>query len=183
MEQTAKLVIENDIVPFEGLNYISIHNLKKLLFVFSQSVPFIPNISKLALTLDLSRTNLLKLLDVLGQTRLIKLLRTDTKGISYLQKPEKVYLENTNLMHSFAQDQPNLGSIRESFFYNQVSYKHKVTSLKYADFMVDAKYTFEVGGANKSLKQLHGIPQSYMALDIKAGQHKSIPLWLFGFLY
>jgi predicted AAA+ superfamily ATPase len=183
LEQTAKLVIENDIVPFEGLNYKSIHSLKKLLFVISQSVPFIPNISKLAITLDLSRTNLLKLLDLLEQARLIKLLRAETKGVSYLQKPEKIYLENTNLIHLFAQDQPNIGSLRESFFYNQIDYKHNITSSKYADFMVDFKYTFEVGGANKSLKQIQGVPESYLALDIRAGQNKSIPLWLFGFLY
>jgi predicted AAA+ superfamily ATPase len=183
LEQTAQLVIESDIVPFEGLNYKSIHSLKKLLFVISQSVPFIPNISKLAKTLDISRNSLLKLLDLLDQAKLIKLLKTDTKGVSYLQKPEKIYLENTNLIHLFAQNQPNIGSLRESFFYNQVSYKHKVTSSKYADFIVEGKYTFEIGGANKSLKQIQGVPESYLALDIKTGQNKSIPLWLFGFLY
>jgi len=183
LEKTAQLVIESDIVPFEGLNYKTIHSLKKLLFVISQSVPFIPNISKLAKTLDISRNSLLKLLDLLDQAKLIKLLKADTKGVSYLQKPEKVYLENTNLIHLFAQDQPNIGSLRESFYYNQVSYKHKITSSKYADFMIDGKYTFEIGGANKSLKQIQGVPESFLALDIKTGNHKSIPLWLFGFLY
>jgi predicted AAA+ superfamily ATPase len=183
LEQTAQLVIENDIVPFEGLNYKSIHSLKKLLFVISQSVPFIPNISNLAITLDLSRNNLLKLLDLLDQARLIKLLKAGTKGVSYLQKPEKIYLENANLIHLFAQEKPNIGSLRESFFLNQVNYKHLVYSSKYADFMVDDNYTFEIGGANKSLKQIKGVPQSYLALDIKAGSGKSIPLWMFGFLY
>lgn len=183
LEHTAHLVIESDILPFEGLNYKTIHSLKKLLYVISQSAPFIPNISKLAVTLDISRNNLLKLLDILDQAKLINLLKSGTRGISYLQKPDKIYLENTNLIHLFAQDKPNIGSLRETYFFNQVSYKHNVGSSKYADFMVDDFYTFEVGGTSKGFKQIKGIPQSYLALDIKAGSNKSIPLWLFGFLY
>lgn len=183
LEQIAQLVIESDIVAFEGLNYKSIHSLKKLLFVISQSVPFIPNISKLANTLELSRNNLLKLLDLLDQAKLINLLKAGTKGVSYLQKPKKIYLENTNLIHLFAQDKPNIGSLRESFFLNQVNYSHHIYASKYADFIVDDRYTFEIGGANKSLNQIQGVPESFLALDIKTGQNKSIPLWMFGFLY
>ncbi len=83
----------------------------------------------------------------------------------------------------FAQDKPNIGSLRESFFLNQVGYKHHVYASKYADFIVDDRYTFEIGGANKSLNQIQGVPESFLALDIKTGQNKSIPLWMFGFLY
>lgn len=183
LEQTAHLVIESDILPFEGLNYKTTHSLKKLLFVISQAVPFIPNISKLSKSLDIPRNTLLKLLDILDQAKLIKLLKSGTKGVSYLQKPEKIYLENTNLNHLFAQQHPNIGNIRETFFFNQVSFHHQVTSSKYADFMVDEQFTFEIGGPSKGLKQIQGIPLSYLALDLKMGSEKVIPLWLFGFLY
>jgi len=182
LEQIAQLVIESDIVAFEGLNYKSIHRLKKLLFVISQSVPFIPNTSKLANTLELSRTNLLKLLDLLAQAKLINLLKAVNKGVSFY-KSRKKYLENTNLTHLFAQDKPNIGSLKESFFLNQMSYKHRIYASKYADFLVNDSYTFEIGGANKSLNQIQSVPESFLALDIKAGQNKSIPLWMFGFLY
>jgi len=183
LEQTAHLVIDSDIIPFEGLNYKSIHSLKKLLFVISQAVPFTPNVSKLSERLGLPRNTLLKLLDILDQAKLIKLLKSGTKGVSYLQKPEKIYLENTNLIHLFAEEHPNIGNIRETFFFNQVNNRHRVTSSKYSDFMVNEKFTFEIGGPTKGLKQIQGIPSSYLALDLKLGNEKVIPLWLFGFLY
>jgi len=183
LEKTAHLIIESDITPFEGLNYKTIHTLKKLMYVISQSAPFIPNISKLSLRLEIPRNSLLKLLAILDQAKLIKLLQSGTKGVSFLQKPEKIYLENTNLIHVFAQNSPNIGSLRETFFLNQLSYRHDVHSSKFGDFMVEEKYTFEVGGPSKGLKQIKGVPLAYLALDIKAGAKKLIPLWLFGFLY
>lgn len=183
LEQTSHLIIESDITPFEGMNYKTIHSLKKLLFVISQSAPFIPNISKLSERLEIPRNSLLKLLAILDQAKLIKLLKSGTKGISYLQKPEKIYLENTNLIYLFADAHPNIGSLRETFFYNQLDYVHQISASKFGDFMVDNQFTFEVGGPSKALKQIKGVPQSYLALDIKTGTNNSIPLWLFGFLY
>ena len=183
LEQTAHLIIESDILPLEGLNYSSLHNLKKLLYVISQSVPFVPNISKLSNKLNIPRNTLLKLLDLLDQAKLIKLLKSGTKGISYLQKPDKIYLENTNLVHLFAEQKPNLGNLRETFFFNQLNYQHQVTTSKFADFMVDEELTFEIGGPTKAIDQIKGVPQSYLALDKKMGNKNRIPLWLFGFLY
>jgi hypothetical protein len=58
-----------------------------------------------------------------------------------------------------------------------------VTAPKFGDFMVDDTYVFEVGGATKTTEQLQGIPQSYLALDIKGGSNRRVPLWLFGLLY
>lgn len=183
LERTAHLVIESDIIPFEGLNYKTLHSLKKLLFVISQSAPFMPNMSKLSEHTQLPRNTLLKLLDKLDKAKLIKLLKSGTKGVSYLQKPEKIYLENTNLIHLFSNLKPNIGSLRETFFFNQLAYQFPVTSSKFGDFMIDERYTFEVGGPSKGMKQIKGVPLAYLALDIKSGNGVSIPLWLFGFLY
>lgn len=183
LERTAHLVIESDIIPFEGLNYKTLHSLKKLLFVISQSAPFMPNMSKLSEHTQLPRNTLLKLLDKLDQAKLIKLLKSGTKGVSYLQKPEKIYLENTNLIHLFSNLKPNIGSLRETFFFNQLAYQFPITSSKFGDFMIDERYTFEVGGPSKGMKQIKGVPLAYLALDIKSGNGVSIPLWLFGFLY
>lgn len=183
LQHSAHLVIDSDITPFEGLNYTTVRTLKKLLFVISQAAPFTPNISKLSERLETPRNTVLRLLDILAQAKLIQLIKSGTKGVSYLQKPEKIYLENTNLIHLFAQDKPNIGSLRETFFLNQLAYKHHVTSSKFGDFMVDQRYTFEVGGPSKTLRQIKGVPLSYLAIDSKSGTGKSIPLWLFGFLY
>jgi predicted AAA+ superfamily ATPase len=184
LQETTNLVIDSDIAPYEELNYSTVRVMKKLLFVISQSVPFIPNVSKLAEKLGVTRNTILKLLDILDKAQLLSLLHASTEGISFLQKPEKIYLQNTNLAYMFAYESPNSGNLRETFFLNQLEVKHQVTAPKYGDFLVDSQYVFEVGGPNKTFKQLQGVPNGYLAIDeIDGGSGNRIPLWLFGFLY
>ena len=184
LQETTNLVIDSDITPFEELNYTTVRVMKKLLYVISQSVPFIPNISKLAEKMGVTRNTILKLLDILDKAQLLSLLHTSTEGVSMLQKPEKIYLQNTNLAYMFAHESPNVGNIRETFFLNQLQVKHQVTAPKYGDFMVDSTYVFEVGGNSKTSKQIQGVPNAYLAIDgIEGGVGNRIPLWLFGFLY
>lgn len=184
LQETTNLVIDSDITPFEELNYTTVRVMKKLLYVISQSVPFIPNISKLAEKMGVTRNTILKLLDILDKAQLLTLLHTSTEGISMLQKPEKIYLQNTNLAHMFAHDTPNVGNIRETFFLNQLQVRHQVTAPKYGDFMLDSQYVFVVGGTSKTSKQIQGVPNAYLAIDgIEGGVGNRIPLWLFGFLY
>lgn len=110
---------------------------------------------------------------------MINTLHAKGKGISLLQKPEKIYLENTNLSYAL-----QLGSIRESFLLNQlVNSGHALSYPNQGDFFVDNKI-IEVGGKLKSDKQITGISNAYIASDdILAGAGNKIPLWLFGFLY
>jgi predicted AAA+ superfamily ATPase len=180
--ETMNLVIDIDIAPFEELNYTTVRTMKKLLYVVSQSVPFTPNISKLSERLEAPRNTILRLLDLLHQAKLIKLLNAEHIKLSYLQKPEKIYFENTNFVHLFADGKANIGSIRETFFFNQLSQIHRVTASKFGDFMVDEKYTFEVGGPNKNFQQIKGVPNSYLAIDVKNSVGNKVPLWLFGML-
>lgn len=182
--QTTNLLIETDIAGYEELNHTSVRTMKRLLYMVSQSVPFIPNIQRLAEKLEVSRNTVLKLLDLLDRAQVFSLLKTSTKGLNYLQKPEKIYLQNSNLMYALSENQTNIGSMRESYFFNQVSVKHEVTASKYSDFMVDNTYTFEIGGANKTSKQIQGVPNAFVAADnIEFGSKTHIPLYLFGFLY
>jgi predicted AAA+ superfamily ATPase len=183
LQETVSQVIDTDIAPFEDLQYATTRTMKKLLYVISQSVPFTPNIHKLAEKLETTRNTILKLMDYMHEAQIILLLKSATKGVSYLQKPEKIYLQNTNLIHLFSNNQANVGNLRETFFYNQVSAVHTVTSAKYGDFFVADNYIFEVGGENKTSTQIKGVPNSYLALDIKAGNNNRIPLWMFGLLY
>jgi predicted AAA+ superfamily ATPase len=180
--ETMNLVIDIDVAPFEELNYTTVRTMKKLLYVISQSVPFTPNISKLSERLEAPRNTILRLLDLLHQAKLIKLLNAEHIKLSYLQKPEKIYFENTNFVHLFADGKANIGSIRETFFFNQLSQIHRVSASKFGDFMVDEKYTFEVGGPNKNFQQIKGIPNSYLAIDVENSVGNKIPLWLFGML-
>lgn len=183
LQETVKIVLENDIAHVEELNYSTVRLMKKLMFVISQTVPFTPNISKIAEKLEAPRNTILRLLDLLHEAKILSLLKSNTKGISYLQKPEKIFLENTNLMYLFLDEKVNIGNLRETFFLNQLSVNHEVTSPKYGDFLVDNSYVFEVGGSSKSFQQITGVPSAYLAVDIEHGNGNRIPLWMFGFLY
>ena len=182
--ETTHLVLEMDIGPFEEISYKTIRSMKKLLYIISESVPFTPNISKLAEKLETSRNTILKILDMLQQAQILNLLYQSVHGISYLQKPEKIYLQNPNLAFALSSSEPNVGNLRETFFMNQLQVSHQVTLPKFGDFMVDEQFVFEIGGPNKTTQQIQGIPNAYLALDqIKIGSGNKIPLWLFGFLY
>lgn len=184
LTETTNLVLEIDIAPFEDLTHRTIRTMKKLIYIISESVPFIPNISKLAERLEVSRNTVLKTLDLLAQVQIINLLHRSTRGVSFLQKPEKIYLHNPNLPYAFASGNVNKGNVRETFFLNQVQIEHEVTLPKYGDFMIDGKYVFEVGGPNKTARQIQGVPNAYIATDgIPSGSGNRISLWLFGFLY
>lgn len=182
--ETTHLVLEMDIGPFEEISYKTVRSMKKLLYIISESVPFTPNISKLAEKLETSRNTILKILDMLQQAQILNLLYQSVHGISFLQKPEKIYLQNPNLAFALSPSEPNVGNLRETFFMNQVQVSHQVTLPKFGDFMVDDQFVFEIGGPNKTAIQIQGIPNAYLALDqIKIGSGNKIPLWLFGFLY
>jgi len=183
LQETIQLVIDTDIAPYEDLQHATTRTLKKLLFVLSESVPFTPNINKLAEKLGAPRNTILRLLDILDQAQILHLLRPVKKGTSYLQKPEKIYLHNPNFIYLFSPEKANIGNVRETFFINQLSVFHTVTAPKYGDFMVDESYIFEVGGATKTNEQIRGVPSAYLALDVKSGNNNKIPLWLFGMLY
>ncbi len=184
LNEVTNLIIDSDIAPFEELNYSTVRTMKKLLYVISQSVPFTPNISKIATKLQVARNTILKLLDILDKAQLISLVHSSAKGITFLQKPEKIYLQNTNLSYMFSDQQVNIGNLRETFFFNQLNANHEVTTSKFGDFMIDSIYTFEIGGQSKTNKQIQGVPNAFLAIDeIEYGNGNRIPLWLFGFMY
>jgi hypothetical protein len=111
-------------------------------------------------------------------------LNNETGGLSKLQKPTKLYLNNTNLMFILKNDKMNIGTLREIFIANQLKYKHKISLPPKGDFLIDNTYTIEIGGKEKSFKQIENIENSYVvADDIEIGLGNKIPLWLFGFLY
>jgi len=158
--------------------------IKQLLYVIAQRVPFTPNIKDLAETIEVSRKSLLNYLLFLEKAQLLNLLQQDVSGLRTLSKPEKIYLNNTNLVYALEKEKPDIGNLRETFFFNQLKVVGKVTSSKRADFTVDDKYTFEVGGKNKGHEQIVGMENAYLALDnLEYGFANKIPLWLFGMLY
>ena len=131
-----------------------------------------------------SRKTILLYLNYLSDAEILNLVYNDTSRISLLQKPEKLYLENTNYIYAIRNTKPNIGSLRETFFLNQLSQNHIITYPRQGDFMIDNKYLFEIGGKGKDFKQIAGIENSFIAADdIEFSFGNKIPLWLFGFLY
>ena len=176
-------VLETDIPIYAKLNISSIAKLKRLLNIIAESVPFKPNISKLAQILDVSRETLNDYLEYMVRAKLLNALHDDTQGIRGLGKVEKIYLENTNLAHALT-PQPEIGNIRETFFLNQLQVNHRVQSAGSSDFLIDGKYTFELGGKNKGQKQIKGISAACVVKDdIEYGVFNVLPLWHFGLMY
>ncbi len=181
---TINLVLESDMPAIYHIDFYSVLKMKKMLAVLSHLTPYKPNIQKLAVQSGTSRDSLLKYLFYLEKAGIVKMLTKDTFGINYLNKPDKLYLQNTNLMFALTQETPDKGNLRETFFFNQLNVKHKVAYPKTSDFLVDGKYTFEIGGSKKSRKQIAGIEDAYVVADgIEYRIGNKIPLWLFGFLY
>jgi predicted AAA+ superfamily ATPase len=177
-------VLEVDLPSVENIDFLAVHHLRKMLAILSEMVPFKPNIVKLSNQIGISRETLMRYLYLLERADLLLLLQSGKKGMSKMNKPEKVYLNNPNLFYALSNRQVNTGSIRETFFYNQLRVGHDVLYTASGDFIVDDKYTFEIGGRNKQHKQIRGIKNAYIAPDnIEYSHHNRIPLWLFGFLY
>lgn len=184
LQNTINLIIEIDINAVEDLQYDTLVKLKKLLITIASSAPFTPNITKLSEKVGVSRNMLVQSIKILERAGLVNELYKDTSGIGVLTKPEKLYLNNSNLMYALAKETTNVGNVRETFFLNQFKGLHEVNLPAAADFVVDKIYTFEIGGKNKNKKQIATVEKAYVAKDgIEIGFGNIIPVWLFGFMY
>ncbi|RLD89275.1 MAG: AAA family ATPase [Bacteroidetes bacterium] len=184
LRNTINLILEIDIQSVRGIEYANIAKFKRLLYVLAGNVPFIPNISKLAEKVNVNRNLLIEALRLLERAELIQTCIKASKSISYLNKPDKIWLHNTNLNFAIAGDKINTGTLRETFFLQHVSVMHSVTLPDKGDFLLNNKYTFEVGGKNKKQHQIAGLEDAFIVRDdIELGTKKIIPLWLFGLIY
>jgi predicted AAA+ superfamily ATPase len=185
LNETINTVIEVDIPSVFNIEYQNIRNLKRLVMLICQSAPYTPNINELLAKMGMGSDyrSLYRYMDYLHKAKIIYLLKPKTKGDNIFTKPEKIYLNNTNLHYAYCKD-PQIGTIRETFFVSMLKVGHMLESSKKGDFLVDERYRFEIGGKKKGYKQIKDIPESYVvADDIEIGYGNKIPLWLFGFLY
>ncbi|GHB39101.1 ATP-binding protein [Mongoliitalea lutea] len=181
--QVVNQTLEVDIPSFANMNVSTGRKLKQLMAIVAESVPFKPNMSKIAELLSISRNNVGDYFLYMEEAGMIMQARNPTEGIRALGKVEKIYLENPNLVFSLANQHQDKGNLRETFFMNQLKVTHAITSSPIADFRVDG-IDFEIGGKNKSGKQLSQSKNGYLVKDdIETGYLNTIPLWNFGFLY
>ncbi len=175
--------IDIDLVNLGLVKQSFTNKLKKLLLIMSESNPFELNITKVATHIEVSRNTLYAYLHHLDKGGLLNIIGSSKKGITKLSKPEKLYLNNTNIFYTFGSDS-KIGTIRETFFVSQLKHIHNIEISHKGDFLIDNKYIFEVGGENKSFNQIKDIKDSYLVIDTDFTENKTkIPLWLFGFLY
>ncbi len=178
------VVLESDVPAIYQIDFRSVLNLKKLLSVIARLVPYKPNISSLSRQIGVTWETLLRYLFYLEKAKITTWLGKDTHGINYLNKPEKLYLQNADLLYALSEGEVNIGNVRETFFLNQVNVVHQVTHPDKGDFLVNGNYTFEVGGKRKTAKQIRELEDAYVLQDdIESGSGGIIPLWMFGLLY
>jgi predicted AAA+ superfamily ATPase len=185
LREILNLIIDMDLPYVASISSTAKEQLKRLLGAISTTVPYVPNMHKLSEHIQITdyRT-LLKYLQLLEDAQLINLLRSDSKGNKMLQKPDKIYLNNTNLSHTLGLSESNIGPERETFFCNQLSVGEQVNYPQNGDFIVNHDAVFEIGGRKKSVQQIRGNEHAFVAADdIEIGFKNKIPLWLFGFLY
>ena len=180
------MVLNEDLSYIENYSADNIFKIKKLLGILAESVPFTANISSIADKLAIGRNTIKEYLHALEKAGLLNFLNRQGKGISTLQKPDKIYLENTNLTYVLKLH-PDAGTLRETFIVNQLKNAGKMVYLPVeGDIMVEDKqqYVFEIGGKNKSNKQIKNTTNGYVIADnMEIGFMNKIPIYLFGFLY
>ena len=184
LNETVNMILEVELPLLRKVEVAYIGKIKKLLSAIGKSAPFIPNTTELSSRIQIARQTLLQYFQYLEESKLIFQVFKKSRGLGNLEKPDKIFLENTNLMYLLGDIETNEGNVRETFAFNQLSHSHEVLFSEKSDFFVDKKFTFEIGGKNKKRKQIQDIPNSYiLADDIEFGTDRRIPLWLLGFLY
>ena len=189
IENVINYIVENDLVRYRGININNTRKILALIQVISSMVPYLIDIAKLSRSTSIDRVTLLKYLKYMDEAKIIRNLYAQLDTISTLQKPDKILLDNTNILYTYTGEIPEAGTIRETFFCNQLaSAGHKVEygGIKTGDFRIDNSIVIEVGGAGKDFSQINDddIGNAALAVDnMEVAIGKKIPLWCFGFLY
>lgn len=181
--QVVNQVLDVDLPKVEDVTTETIRKSRRMLTILAESTPQTPNTSRLCRSLEMDRKQGLKILHALRRAGLVGMLAEDADAIKHLCSPNKLYCDNTNLMHALTPT-PDKGTLREVFFNNQLSVRNTTAFPTRGDSLVDGKHLFEIGGEKKTFAQIKDMPDSYLAIDgIEVGRGCRIPLWLFGFLY
>jgi predicted AAA+ superfamily ATPase len=180
-------ILYEDIPSVFNVKASSIPLLKKMIYLVASSHPFQLNVEALSQDLKVSRGSLYLFIEYLEKAGIFNLLYPGTSGKKIVRKPEKIYLENPNLVYLISERtgfEYEIGAVREIFFANQLKAKHSVIAGTRADFIVNEEYVFEVGGKSKKAKQVDLSKEEFLVKDgIEIGSHHVIPLWLFGMMY
>lgn len=185
IEQVVGYIVETELPQICRVDVSNVRKLQALIAMICSETPFELNANRIAAALEIGRDTVVEYLKYLGDAKVLNLLYSDKKKIGKLSKPDKVYLENPNIMYALAPTKVEVGTLRETFAVGCLSGSHNVEYGKtQGDFKVDAKYTFEIGGRSKDFSQIAGVKDSYVfADDWDMPDGAKLPLWMLGFLY
>ena len=183
LQQVIRLTMEVDIPQYANMTPATGRKLRRMLGIIASNVPYKPEATSLANEIKVSRNEIPTYLMYMEKAGMIGQLRDGAGGMRELGKTEKVYLDNTNLIYTMTSENANIGNVRETFFFNQTRLNLEVVSSKVSDFQI-GKYTFEVGGKKKGLKQVKDVENAYIVRDdTEYASGQFLPLWSFGLLY
>lgn len=183
LQQVIRIIVEYDMSSQKDFDIRNARKLLQLLYILSGNLPYKPNISELTRKSEIYRNIITGYLNYLEQAQLIRQLYPTGVSISKLQKPEKIYLDNTNLAYVLATNTTDRSNLRATFFASQLSVNHKLSLPKYGDFMVDNKWVFQIGTRYKDKEQIMDVPNSFVEADEWDYPVSVLPLWVFGMLY
>ena len=183
LKRVVMTTVEEDIPRYAEMSVSSREQLKKLMYVLAQSVPYKPNYSELERDLGIPRNSLPDYIGYLEKARLLSALREKTSGNGILRKIDKIYLDNPNMAYALSDTEPDLGNLRETLFIAWLKDLYPLTASSLSDFEIGER-TFEVGGKKKGKKQIETASEGYIVKDdIEYAYQNIIPLWMFGFVY
>ena len=184
IENVVSFIIDQEMTQFCGVDTAYTRKLKAMMLFLVNNVPYDVNIAKLSSYLELNKTTVLSYLSSMQRAELLHLLYADNKSVTKMQKPDKIYVQNPNMLCALSSNL-NVGTLRECFVVNQLSVSHAIEYGKtQGDFLIDGQITVEVGGQDKSFNQIADIPNSYILADsMEFPIGKKLPLWIVGLLY
>lgn len=183
LQEVVDAIMYDDLPAVEDITFATVQKTRKLLMILAERCPQTPKMNELYAALETTREQGLKMLYALERAALVGLVTTQPRNVRAMAKPDKILMDNPNLMCALS-PHAEVGTLRESFFFNQLSAVGEVLYPERGDFFVDRKYLFEVGGRKKSFEKIKDVPDSFLAVDnTEVGHHNRIPLWMFGLLY
>lgn len=184
IENVVSFIIDQEMTQFCGVEASYTRKLKAMMLFLANNLPYDVNIAKLSSYLELNKSTVLSYLSSMKKAELLHLLYADNKSVTKMQKPDKIYVQNPNMLYALSTEH-NVGTLRECFVVNQLAVGHTIEYGKaQGDFLIDGSITVEVGGKDKTFDQIADIPNSYILADsMEFPVGKKLPLWIVGLLY
>lgn len=183
IEHILDATLLRDLPAAENIEFETLDKIRRLLYILATDKPFTLNVASLSQKVGLSRNMIIRMFDLLDRGSIIRCIYKSGRSPKSLVKPFKILFDNTDLMAALGAEN-DIGSIRETYVASMLAQNQKITEPLEGDFLINDKYTIEVGGKGKKYKQIADLPDSYLVVDDEeVGFGNRLPLWILGFLY